>query len=131
MSEYVSVADAALLVDKDRSRIYAWIRAGDLAEYETPEGEKRVRGADVLALAATKRTGRPAGTARPPTALHNTAPIVAEINHVLSALAEQLAAATSTVNRYLHVADPNELPKPPERKDHADHTSVPKKLHRG
>lgn len=58
MKQLLTIKEAAALVKRDRSRIYAWIDQHRLRSFETDEGLK-VRAVDVQRTAADTRRGRP------------------------------------------------------------------------
>ena len=58
MKQLLTVAEAAALVKRDPSRIYAWIEQGRLRSFDGAEG-MMVRPADAQKVAATSRRGRP------------------------------------------------------------------------
>jgi len=62
---WVSVSDATQLVSRAERTVYSWIDKGYLASRRGANGVLQVRGADVLQVEASRRTGRPRGTARP------------------------------------------------------------------
>lgn len=62
---WVSVSDATQLVSRAERTVYSWIDKGYLTSRRGANGLLQVRGADVLQVEATRRTGRPRGTARP------------------------------------------------------------------
>lgn len=94
MKLYLTVDEAALLVGKDRSRIYRWLRGGELKDYPRGDSVTRVNREELVALAASKKPGRRVGSARPPTTAlpptTGTTPLDI-IARDLAALAGQLA----------------------------------------
>jgi len=74
VKEWLTIAEAALLVGRHPSRIYRWIDAGHLPGRENVDGVLEVRADAVRAAEATVRRGRPRGTpsrngSRPTTAV--------------------------------------------------------------
>lgn len=63
MREWVTVEEAALIADRDKSRVYAWISQGKLTADERADGVTMVRSGDVARVASVTRRGRPRGTA--------------------------------------------------------------------
>jgi hypothetical protein len=68
MKEWLTVPEAAILVGRNKTNVYAWIRAGKLTTRQAHDGTMEVRRADVLRVEATVKRGRPTGSARPHTA---------------------------------------------------------------
>lgn len=61
MSEYLSVADAALLVNRSAKSVYTWIRQGKLRAHKDSLGRSFVVARDVLRVEADQKRGRPRG----------------------------------------------------------------------
>jgi predicted site-specific integrase-resolvase len=64
MKEWLTVPEAALLVGRDKSSIWKWVRAGKLRARTNELGTREVRASDVRRVEANTRRGRPTGTAR-------------------------------------------------------------------
>lgn len=60
-NEWITVADAATLIQKKPTTIYEWIKNGELTATVGDDNIKRVNGRRVLMIDASKRPGRPAG----------------------------------------------------------------------
>jgi excisionase family DNA binding protein len=65
MKEWLTIPEAAVLVGRDKTNVYAWIRSGKLKTRTGSDGTMEVRREDVLKVEATVKRGRPIGTARP------------------------------------------------------------------
>ena len=94
MKLYLTVDEAAVLVGKDRSRIYRWLRSQELKEYPRGDGVTRVNREELVALASSKKPGRRAGSARPPVSALPAPPPATSLEVIardLAALAGQLA----------------------------------------
>ena len=61
MNDWVSVAEAAVLANREKSVIYRWIRAGKLRAQIDSRGVSLLRAGDVLRVEADQRRGRPRG----------------------------------------------------------------------
>lgn len=64
LNEWLSVSDAAVLVNRDKSAIYRWIRAGMLPTHRDARGRSYVQAQDVLRVESQQKLGRPTGSAR-------------------------------------------------------------------
>lgn len=62
MKEWLSIPEAALLVGRDRSNIWRWVRSGRLYARDGVDGAMEVRAADVKRIESTVKRGRPPGT---------------------------------------------------------------------
>ena len=62
MKEWITVAEAAILVGRHPSRIYAWIDQGRLATQVNPAGVTEVLSKAVRRIESEVRRGRPRGT---------------------------------------------------------------------
>lgn len=62
LSEWVSVADAATLVNRSPDALYLWVRQGKLRAQRDGMGRTRVDAREVLRVEASQRLGRPVGT---------------------------------------------------------------------
>jgi predicted site-specific integrase-resolvase len=65
VKEWLTIPEAAALVGRDKTNVYAWIRAGRLTTRNAADGTMEVRATDVTRVEATVKRGRPIGTARP------------------------------------------------------------------
>lgn len=61
--EWITVAEAAVLTGRHKSRIYAWIDQDRLATRTNVDGVTEVLSKAVLRIEPTIRRGRPRGTA--------------------------------------------------------------------
>jgi len=59
MKEWLSIKEAAYVVNRDKSRIYQWIDKGWLAWRKDLEGFMQVASEDVLRIESVTRRGRP------------------------------------------------------------------------
>lgn len=59
MKEWLSIVEAAYVVNRDKSRIYVWVDKGWLAWRRTDEGFLEVSSADVQRIESVVRPGRP------------------------------------------------------------------------
>ena len=64
MNEWLTVADAAVLVHRDKTAIYRWIRSGLLVPHRDVLGRHYVQSHDVLRVESQQRLGRPVGSAK-------------------------------------------------------------------
>lgn len=64
LNEWVSVADAALLVNRSPDAVYSWVRQGKLRAQRDHVGRTFVQARDVLRVESSQRLGRPVGSAR-------------------------------------------------------------------
>jgi hypothetical protein len=65
MNDWVTVSEAALLANREKSVIYKWIRSGKLPSQVDPRGVALVLAKHVLRVEAGQKRGRPRGTAAP------------------------------------------------------------------
>lgn len=63
MKEWLTVAEAAVLVGRSQRSIYRWVESGSLGSRVEPDGSMRVRSADVRRAESVVRRGRPRDTA--------------------------------------------------------------------
>lgn len=63
MKEWITIAEAAVLVGRHRSQIYRWIDAGRLATRVNAEGITEVLSKAVRRIEGEVRRGRPRGAA--------------------------------------------------------------------
>lgn len=59
MKEWLSIKEAAYVVNRDKSRLYRWIDKGWLAWRKDNDGLLEVASADVLRVEAVTQRGRP------------------------------------------------------------------------
>lgn len=59
MKEWLTVVEAAYVVNRDKSRIYAWIDKGWLSWRRTDEGFIEVSSEDVQRVESVTKPGRP------------------------------------------------------------------------
>lgn len=62
MNEWVTVTEAAVLANRERSVVYRWIRSGRLQAHADSRGVLLVLAKDVLRVEADQKRGRPQGT---------------------------------------------------------------------
>lgn len=62
MKEWLSIKEAAYVVNRDKSRVYRWIDSGILTWRRSLEGMVEVSSADVLRVESVTRRGRPRNT---------------------------------------------------------------------
>lgn len=62
MKEWLSIPEAALLIGRNKTNVYAWIRSGRLHPRTGPAGTLEVRWADVQAVEFGMKRGRPPRT---------------------------------------------------------------------
>jgi predicted site-specific integrase-resolvase len=71
VKEWLTIPEAALLVGRDKSNVWRWVRSGRLYSRTAPDGTMEVRAADVRKVEGAVKRGRPRGTAtlerNPPT----------------------------------------------------------------
>ena len=65
MNDWVTVSEAAVLANREKSVIYKWIRSGKLPSQVDPRGVALVMAKHVLRVEAGQKRGRPRGTAVP------------------------------------------------------------------
>ena len=65
MKEWVTVAEAAALIGRHPSRVYAWIDAGELRFRHGADGQFEGRATQVRSIEGQKKRGRPRGSASP------------------------------------------------------------------
>ena len=59
MKDWLSIVEAAYVVNRDKSRIYAWLDKGILTWRRNDEGFLEVSSADVQRVESVTRPGRP------------------------------------------------------------------------
>jgi hypothetical protein len=65
MKEWLSVKEAAFVVNRHPRNIYRWVEKGILRSRTDERGSTVVSSAEVCRVEAAVRRGRPQGTARP------------------------------------------------------------------
>lgn len=63
MKEWLTIPEAAVVVGRDKSNVWRWIRSGKLHSRTATDGTMQVRRADVLKVEANTKRGRPRGIA--------------------------------------------------------------------
>lgn len=61
----LTIIEAAMITNRKKSAIYAWIADGRLASVIDIDGVRKVDGKALMAVEASIRRGRPKGTATP------------------------------------------------------------------
>lgn len=65
MKEWLTVAEAALVVGRHPRNVYRWIEKGILRSNTAADGTLLVPSRDALRVESVTKRGRPRGTARP------------------------------------------------------------------
>lgn len=63
MKPWLTVAEAAVLVGRDKRQVYRWIERKILGAFEADDGSLMVATEDVRRVASVVRRGRPRGSA--------------------------------------------------------------------
>ena len=64
MNDWLTVAEAAEIVNRSKDAVYLWIRQGKLRAQKDALGRSFVMVKDVLRVEADQKRGRPSGTAK-------------------------------------------------------------------
>lgn len=64
LNDWLTVAEAAEIVNRSKDAVYLWIRQGKLRAQKDALGRSFVLARDVLRVEADQKLGRPSGTAR-------------------------------------------------------------------
>lgn len=62
MNDFLTVVEAAVLVNRSKDSVYSWIRQGKLRAHKDSLGRSFVVAKDVLRVEADQKRGRPQGT---------------------------------------------------------------------
>lgn len=62
MNDFLTVVEAAVLVNRSKDSVYAWIRQGKLRAHKDSLGRSFVVAKDVLRVEADQKRGRPHGS---------------------------------------------------------------------